>query len=108
MDFIIANIMIVLAAVTLIVAVGVMGYSVVHSLKTNKRSETENGVPTLRIEIGTVALLVVVGLPSLVFGSLTDMCIILSGVLLIVAGVLIIAGRIKSSRRAKVYELKKP
>ena len=102
MDFVIANIMIVMAAVTLLIAVGALGYSIAHSLKTNKRSETENGVPTQRIEIGTVALIVVVGLPSLVFGSLTDMCIILSGVLLVVAGVLITAGRIKSSRRAKL------
>lgn len=93
--------MIGLAALTFIAAAGIMGYSIFHSLKTNKRSETENGVPTRRIELATVALLVVVGLPTLLFGSLTDMCIILSAVLLIVAGVLIVVGRVKSARRAK-------
>ena len=46
MDSIIANIIISLAALAVIAAAGVTAYSITHSLRTNKRPEAENGVPT--------------------------------------------------------------
>lgn len=101
MDSIIANIIISLAALAVIAAAGVTAYSITHSLRTNKRPDAENGVPTRKITLATIGLLVAVCVPSILIGSLTDMCIITALTLLVVASGLVIYGRIQTLKRTR-------
>lgn len=101
MDSFIANTAIIVSLLTLLAAAGLTAYSVSRSMRLNKRSTEENGVPKRNITIGTVALLLIVALPSLVFGSVTDMCIITSLVLLTVAAALVIYGRVQTLKRVR-------
>lgn len=101
MDSVIANIIILISALALLAAVVITAYSVWHSVRMGKREKTENGVPTRNIMLGAVALPIVVALPTLLFGSLTDACIITSLVLLVVASALVVCGRIRTLSRIR-------
>ncbi|MBQ0073912.1 MAG: hypothetical protein KBT34_06935 [Prevotella sp.] len=101
MDSIIADIIIILSILALAATIGITLYSIFRSLKANKRPKMENGIPVRMIELCTVILLLAIALPSLLFGSLTDMCIITATVLLVIASTSIIYGRILSARLRK-------
>lgn len=101
MDCIIANIIIAVALLTLLATATITVLSLVHSLRVNKRPKVENGVPTRSITLYTLGLLLAVALPTLLIGSMTDMCIITSIVLLTVASVLVVRGRINTLKRAR-------
>lgn len=101
MDEILANIFIVLSIIALLVAVGFTGYSVWHSLKENRRAKVENGVPTQKITIGTIVLLLIIALPSLLIGSMTDMCIITGLSMLLIASAAVIYSRVLSIKMRK-------
>ncbi len=101
MDSIIANIVIVVSALTLLAAAALTAYSVAHSLRVNKRPKMENGVPTRTIGIATIVMLLAVAIPTLLIGSVTDMCITTSLVLLVTAAGLVIYGRAKTLRRVR-------
>lgn len=101
MDGIIADIFIILSILVLLATAGITIYSVVRSLRANRRPENENGVPVRKIELATVAGVIIVSLPSLLFGSFTDMCIITAVILLVAASIAVIAGRIISLKLRK-------
>ncbi len=101
MDSIIANIIIVISALTLLAAIVITTYSVWHSVRMDKREKTENGIPTRKIMLGVVALPLVVALPILLFASLTDACIVTTLVLLFVATVLVVCGRVRTLSRIR-------
>jgi len=101
MDSIIANIMIGIAALTLLVAAAVTIRSVWHSLRVNKRATTENGIPTRNITLSTVALPIVIAIPTLLFTSLADACIITATVLLFTASALVTCGRLRTLSRIR-------
>lgn len=101
MDSIIANIVIFIAALALLAAVGITVRSVWHSMRVNKRARVENGIPTRAIAIYTAALPVVVAVPTLLFASLADACIITGTVMIVVASVLVICGRIRTLNRIR-------
>lgn len=101
MDSIIANIIIVIAGITLLAAIAITAHSVWHSLRVNKRARTENGIPTRNIVYATAALPVVVALPVLVFASIADACIITGTVMILTASILVICGRIRTLNRTR-------
>lgn len=94
MDSIIADIMIILSVIVLLAAGGVTAYSVIRSQKNNKRPSHENGVPVRMIGICTIVVVVAIALPTLLFGSITDMCIITSISTLVIASASVVYGRI--------------
>lgn len=96
MDIIIANIFIVLCGITLLGAIALTAYSVWHSLKENRRPKVENGVPTRKIALATIGILLAIAFPTLLFGSFTDMCIITGGMMLLLASCAVIYSRIIS------------
>lgn len=100
MDFI-ADIMIVLMALVLVAALALTAYSVYHSLRTNKRKKVDDGVPVGMIGWGTVALVLVISIPTLLIGSFTDMCLVTAGVMLLVAGGTVVYSKVQSARLRK-------
>ncbi len=101
MDSIIANIIIVISVLALLAAVVITVYSVWHSVRVDKREKMENGIPTHNIMLGVVALTLVVALPTMLFASLTDACIVTSLVLLLVAAALVVCGRVRTLSRIR-------
>lgn len=99
MDSIIANIIIIIAGITLLAAIALTVHSVWHSLRVNKRAKMENGIPTRNIAYATAALPVVVALPVLLFASIADACIITGITMILVASILVICGRIRTLKR---------
>lgn len=93
-----ADIMIILMALALLAAMALTGYSVYHSLKMNKRKRVDNGVPVSMIGWGTIALLLVIAIPSLLIGSFTDMCLITAAVMLLVASGVVVYSKVVSAR----------
>ena len=98
MDEIIANIIIPLAILTILGVIGTTGYSVYHSFKKNKRERYENLVPVRMIGIATFGVLVIIALPSLLFGSLSDMCIITIMMMFLIAIGTIVYSRFNTYR----------
>lgn len=96
MDQIIATILTILCGLTLLGATSLTCFSVWHSLKKNRRPKIENGVPTQNILLGTIALVIIIALPTLIFGSFTDMCIITGIMMLFAATITIIYSRFRS------------
>lgn len=96
MDIILANIFIVLCGLTLLGVIGLTAYSVLHSLKENRRPKVENGVPTRKITLVTISVMLLIALPTLLFGSFTDMCIITGSIMLLLASCAVIYSRILS------------
>lgn len=99
MNSMIADIVIAIAALALLAAMGLTALSVWHSKRMNRRQSTENGVPTRNISLATAALTLVVALPTLMLGGLVDMFIITTAVLLIVAAILVACGRLRTLKR---------
>lgn len=101
MDGIIADILIIVSTLALLATVGVTAYSVIRSQRTNKRPKEENKVRVRMIGLSVVCLILAVSLPTLLFGSLTDMCIITSIVMLCIASIAVIYGRIQTVKLRK-------
>lgn len=101
MDNILADIIITICLLVLLATVGITLFSVVHSQKANKRPVTENGVPVRLIGWATVAVVLIVALPTLLFGNFTDMCIITSIVLLIISSATVLFGKFITLRLRK-------
>ncbi len=95
------DIVIVLAAVAIVAAIGISAWSVVVSLRKNKPLKRENGVPIRNIRLCTAALVAAVVVPTLLIASMTDMCIITSLVMLAVASVAVIVSRIRTLSRVR-------
>lgn len=91
--------MIVLVLLVLLAAIASTAYSVVHSLRASRRERMENGLPVGRIALGSAALPVLVAVPSLLFGSLADMCIVTVAVMLVTAVALVGLGTVRTLRR---------
>lgn len=104
MDSIIADIVITIAALTLLVTIGLTTYSVWHSQRMNKRQKYENGVPIRAITFGTAALTLTVALITLLVGGVIDMLIITTATLLTVAVGLVVCGRIRSLSRGRLHK----
>lgn len=101
MDSIIADLFIVLCSVALLATAALTAYSVVRSLKANKRPKMENGVPVRMIGLATIGVMLAIALPTLLLGSLTDMCIITATAMLAIASIAVIYGRILTARLRK-------
>lgn len=94
MDSIIANIVISISLLVLLATAGICAWSLYHSLRTNKRSKEENGIPVATIEIGVIAGTLAIALPTWCFASFTDMCLITAITLLATAGIAVVASKI--------------
>lgn len=101
MEYIFADIIIWMAIAMLLLAAGLTIYSLVRSLKKNRRPKYENGVPAAKIAWLSAALVAVTAAVTLLAGSLTDMFMVTALVLLIVASGAVITGSVRSLRRAK-------
>ena len=101
MDSILADIVICISLLGLLATLGITIFSVMHSQKANRRPEKENGVPVRMIGITTVALVLVIALPTLLIGNFTDMCIITSIALLIISSGCVLFGKFITLRLRK-------
>jgi amino acid transporter len=101
MEYIFADIIIWMAVAMLLLAAGLTVYSLVRSLKKNRRPKYENRVPAAKIAWLSAALVAVTAAVSLLVGSLTDMFIATTLVLLAVASGAVIIGSMKSLSRKR-------
>ncbi len=101
MDGILVDIIIIIAGLTLVAITVLTICSVCHSLKVNKPQKEENGVPLRAIRLATVGFMMLLIVPTLIASSLTDMCIITALVMLCVASMLVLCGRIYTLSRSR-------
>lgn len=95
------DIIIIIGALTIVVAIALTAWSLVRSHKVSKRPKEENGVPVRMIGLATLGGLLIVALPTLFIGSFTDMCIITAFIMLIAATVAVIYSKTITSRLRK-------
>ena len=107
MYYFFADIFIILSIVTLLVSLALVVYSAWHSLKVNKRRNVENGIPVTVIGWTIVAFMVVVSVPILLIGGITNMCIITAAIMLVVATGALIYGKWSSVKRGFAFQKRK-
>jgi hypothetical protein len=98
MDQFVADIIIPIALLVLLCALGLSFLSVFHSLKVNKRKPVENGVKVGLIGWATFIMLLCISLPFILFGSFTDMCIITPLLMLFISGCCILYSMLRATR----------
>lgn len=96
-DGIIANVVIIIALLVLLAAFAITFFSVYHSLRMNKRKAQENGVPVGMIQWATVGMLLIIALPSLIFGGVASMCLITTILMLFIATGTLVFSKINTS-----------
>lgn len=92
------DIVIVISALALVLALASTGWSVARSLRKNRRSKYENLVPVARIHWAIVAGLILVAVPTLLIATPTDTVLILAATTLTAALIALITTRLLEKR----------
>ena len=98
------DIIIILAILAVTAALVMTVISICHSLKANKRGWRENLIPVRLIEYATIGLVLLIAIPSLIIGGMTNACIVTAGILLVITLAALIYSKCSSTKRAIKFQ----